>query len=382
LIRQLAREHEITLIALTKTIPIEDARLNIPQLRQFCRSVEVVPARPFDPGNIGTYKGFISPLPRSIVETFSPEMERLVDAKVKTEEYDVVVASEVSSPSIVSLLATRVEGIPIVLDALEVTVAKDAYHRQTSLRRRIRNGLIWYKLRYFTRELLRRANVCTVPSMQEKHNLLELMPEHPRIEVIPHCLDLRRYSDSFGTPEPDSLVFTGSFTYHANLDAAYYFIEQIYPLVKVNLPTAQLKIVGSTDGVNLNEWPIDKSILFTGLLQDVRSTVARSWLSVVPLRIGAGTRLKIIESMALGTPVVSTAKGAEGLDVVHGKNIMIADEPDEIASSVVRILRDSKLRERLSTEGRNLILEKYSSEVMGRKFNSLLDFVVTAYGSK
>jgi glycosyltransferase involved in cell wall biosynthesis len=86
--------------------------------------------------------------------------------------------------------------------------------------------------------------------------------------------------------------------------------------------------------------------------------------------------------MALGTPVVSTAKGAEGLDVVHGKNIMIADEPDEIASSVVRILRDSKLRERLSTEGRNLILEKYSSEVMGRKFNSLLDFVVTAYGSK
>ena len=104
--------------------------------------------------------------------------------------------------------------------------------------------------------------------------------------------------------------------------------------------------------------------------------MARSWLSVVPLRIGAGTRIKIIESLALGTPVVSTSKGAEGLEVDHGENILIADEPDEFARAVLNVLQNPGLRAKLSSEGRRLVFEKYSSEVMGRKFNSLLDKIV------
>lgn len=373
LIRELAKTHTITLISFAKTIQIEEARSHIPQLKQICREVEVVPAKHFEPDSTAAYLGFFSLKPRSIVQTFSPEMAELVDDKVQSEEYDVVVASEVSSPSVVSLIASRIGHIPIVLDGLEVTVAKDDYHKQTSIHGRIRKGLRWYKLSRFTHEVMRSARACTVPSKQEKQNLLEIMPEHPRIEVIPHCLDSSLYNDTFGPPQPGSLVFTGSFTYHANMDAAYYFLKEIYPRVKESLPGVSMKIIGNTDGVDLNEWSIDDSINFTGFIRDVRPTVAQSWLSVVPLRIGAGTRLKIIESLALGTPVVSTSKGAEGLGVEHGVNILVADEPDEFARAVVSILQNPDLREKLSSEGRRLVLEQYSSEVLGRKFNTLLD---------
>lgn len=381
LIQYLAKYHEIDLVAFTRTIPIEEARMHLPHLEQFCRSAEVVAARPFVPDSLAAYKGFVSLRPRSVVQTYNPEMAKLIEEKIRSNAYDVIVASEVSMPSVVSLLAARIDGVPKVLDALEVALAKDAYERQASPLHRIRYGLTWYKLRRFTKEMLQKSDACTVPSEQEKQNLLEIMPQHSRIEVIPHCLDLPHYAGSFGPLQPMSLTFTGSFTYHANLDAAYYFLEDIYPRVKAGLSDVSLNIVGSTDGVDLNRWHVDDSITFTGLLQDVRPTVAQSWLSVVPLRLGAGTRLKVIESMALGTPVVSTSKGAEGLEVVHGENILIADEPGEFAQAVLEILRNPRLREKLSVAGRRLVRERYSSEVMGRQFVSLLGDVVPAHGS-
>jgi glycosyltransferase involved in cell wall biosynthesis len=376
LIRQLAEHHEIDLVSLAKTISVNEARQQVPFLMQYCHTVEVTAAQPFVPGSLAAYKGFVSPKPRSIVQTYSPEMARLVNDKVRSNAYDVVVASEVGAPALVSLLACRVDGVPKVLDALEVALAKDAYEGQSSPLRRLRHGLTWFKLRRFSKEMLRQAEACTVPSKQEKQNLLEIVPKHSRIEVIPHSLDLTYYAGSFGSPKPKSLIFTGSFTYHANLDAARYFIQEIYPHIRTGLPDVTVQIAGSTDGADLSEWPVDESITFTGFLGDVRPSVAQSWLSVVPLRVGAGTRLKIIESMALGTPVVSTSKGAEGLEVTHGENILIADDPEQFAQAVVKVVQNPKLHEKLSKAGLRLVTDKYDSEVIGRDFDALLDGVV------
>ncbi|UCH58675.1 MAG: glycosyltransferase family 4 protein, partial [Anaerolineales bacterium] len=104
----------------------------------------------------------------------------------------------------------------------------------------------------------------------------------------------------------------------------------------------------------------------------IHNLIAKAWLQIVPLRVGGGTRLKIIESMALGTPVVSTSKGAEGLDVTHGKNILIADDPKAFAHAVRSVLKNADLRQSLSVEGRKLIAEKYSSDVIAQKLTSLL----------
>lgn len=382
LIRQLAKHHEIALVSFARTIPVEEARMQLPLLKEYCCSAEVVVASPFVPHSLEAYKGFVSLRPRSIVQTYSPEMARFVKDRLNSDRYDVVVASEVGPPSVVSLLASEAMGVPKVLDALEIGLAKDGYYGQASPIRRIRHGLTWFKLRRFTREVLRRSSACTVPSWQEKLNLLEIMPGHMCIEVIPHCLDLAHYAGDFGLPQAGSLIFTGSFTYGANLDAARYFFGDIYPRIKASLPEVRLQIVGSTEGVALNEFTVDDSVTFTGLLRDVRPSVTQSWVSVVPLRVGAGTRLKIIESMALGTPVVSTSKGAEGLQVVHGENILIADKPREFARAVLDILQNPTLREKLSVEGRRLVTDRYSSEVMGKRFASLLDEVVPSRGGR
>lgn len=373
LIRQLAAHHDITLLALARTIDVQEARSHIPLLKQYCRSVDVVAAKQFAPSSLPARLGFLSPQPRHVVQTYSREMERLVEEHVGACSYDVVVASEVTAPSVVSLLASKVPRVPKVLDALEVGLMKDAYCSQTSPLRRVRHGLTWFKLRRFTRGLVQQASLCTVPSHKEKQNLLDIAPAQGCVEVVPHCLDLAYYSGNFGQPERGSLVFTGSFTYHANLDAARFFLKDIYPHVKTSVADISLQIVGSTNGVALDTWPTDESVTFTGLLRDVRPTVAQSWVSVVPLRLGAGTRLKIIESMALGTPVISTRKGAEGLDVTHGENILIADDPRLFARAVVALLQDPALRTRLSHGGRKLVAEKYSAEVMGRQFTSLLE---------
>lgn len=376
LLRELATQHEITLLSFVRTFSLEEAKKNVPFLSQYCRNVKVVAARPYQPNIFNSFQGLFSRMPSSIIQTYSHEMAGLVKEATSSESYDVLVAAEVNMPYLVSQLASEAIGMPKILDSVEFALAKDAYINEISPIRRMRNGLTWLKLKNFTKSLLQKVDACTVPSELEKQNLLEIMPGYNGIKVISHSLDLTQYTGFSDHPRPNSLVYTGSFTYYANLDAAYYFLKEIYPRIKTFVPEVCTQIIGSTGNAELDKWPIDSSINFTGLIYDVRPYVAQSWLSIVPIRIGAGTRLKIIESLALGTPVVSTSKGAEGLEVTNGKNILIADTPSEFVDAVVSVLQNSGLRESLSQEGRKLVVENYSSEIMGVNFNSLLEEVV------
>ena len=373
LIKQLARKHEITLLSFAQTIPYEEAEKQVPILEQYCRSVDIIPARKYSPRSFAGYQGLFSIQPRIVAQTYSPEMERLVDKKINSESFDVIIASEVNAPSVTSLIASRINGIPKIIDALEIGIIKNDYYDEQQFIRRIRNGMTWLKLREFTRNILSNSQICTVPSAVEKQNILKIISNELDVEIVPHCVDLAYYEGPFGIPKQNSLVFTGSFTYRANEDAAFYFFELIYPQIKSKIPDVTVKVVGNTNGVDISSWPIDENVTFTGLLKDVRQTVSGSMLSVVPLRMGAGTRLKIIESMAMGTPVVSTSKGAEGLEVTHGENIIIADDPKEFASSILQVLQDRQFHERLSKAGYQLVKERYSSESLGLKFDNLLD---------
>lgn len=376
LIRELAKKHDITLLALSQTIPIEETPRSISTLETYCRSVKVVPARIFRPVGFSIYKGLFSITPRSIVQTYNDEMAQLVENALEQEIYDVVVASEVSAPSFVSLLASKIKSVPKILDAIEIELAIDAFKCQTHLQAKIRCGLTLFKLRTFTRYMMCKTNACTVPSEMEKRNLEVLSPTGYSIEVLPHSLDLEQYNSCWGMPEPNSLVFTGSFTYYPNLDAIKYFALEIFPLIRDQEPAATLKVIGNLNKVETSKFPGYASMIFTGLLQDVKSDVARSWLSIVPLRLGSGTRLKIIESMALGTPVISTSKGAEGLEVTHGENILIADTPQDFSSAVLEVLHCTLLREKLSIGGRVLVASLYNVDVMGNRFNTLLERIV------
>ncbi|MGQ9768776.1 MAG: glycosyltransferase family 4 protein, partial [Anaerolineae bacterium] len=177
-------------------------------------------------------------------------------------------------------------------------------------------------------------------------------------------------------PQPNSLVFNGSLTYSANYDAMQWFLAQVWPRIRAQVPAATLTITGSTAGVNLTGLALDDHVRLTGYVEDVRLPVAEAAVAIAPIRQGGGTRLKILEAMALGTPVVATAKGAEGLDVVDGEHLLLADDPERFAASVLRLLADDALAARLAADARRLVEGRYDWEQIGRRFVNLVEDVV------
>ncbi len=299
-------------------------------------------------------------------------MQGLVEHTGREGDFSVVIASEIATAP----YAVTLEGLPRILEEVQLATLREQYTSQSRVGRRLRYGLMWWKTRRFTAHLLRQFDGCTVASQQERANVLSIAPNCRRVVVAPNGVDLDRYKGDFGAPEPGTLVFPGALTYSANFDAMAFFLHQIFPLVKARQPEVILRITGKTNGVPLYGLPLNESVILTGYLDDVRPTVAQSWACVVPLRVGGGTRLKILEAMALGTPVVSTSKGAEGLEVTPGEDILIADEPATFADAVLLLLDDPALRAKLATNGQRLVREQYGWEQIGKKLDQLLHQVV------
>ncbi len=371
LVRALGKRHQVALLS------FGDATDQTTQASETdsCSVVGVVPRNDFHPNRIRALLGFLSPVPRSLVDTFSPEMAGVVRQQLDRSSYDVLIASQLST----AVYLPRSVRTPKIFEEVENSVIRDAYARASSRVSRFRNRLTWVKTRRHIRRVVRQFDVCTVVSELERTLLHEVAPNYNRVEVIPNGVDLEWLHSNGAKPEPETLVFNGALTYSANYDAMRYFLADVWPRVKAIEPVVSLKITGRTDGVGLDLSSGD-GVRFTGYLPDVRPTVAGAWACVVPIRIGGGTRVKILEAMALGTPVIATSKGAEGLDVMHGENILIADNPAQFASETVRLLRDPTLRARLAANARRLVEEKYNWRSIGDRFSSLVESVASRRG--
>ena len=195
-------------------------------------------------------------------------------------------------------------------------------------------------------------------------------------------MDLGWYSGVEAHPQADTLIFNGALTYFANYQAMAYFLERIYPLIRAECPQVRLAITGRTEGVALAALRADESVTFTGYLSDIRPLVAGSSVCIAPLLEGGGTRLKILEAMALGTPVVATSKGTEGLGATHGEHLLIADDPAEFARHTIALLKDAELRARLAVQARAFVQARYDWEPIGRQFTALVERVVERQGAK
>jgi len=149
-----------------------------------------------------------------------------------------------------------------------------------------------------------------------------------------------------------------------------WFLEKVYPLILEHVSDTQLVITG--DHANL-PLPMAKNIHLTGYVQDIKSLIASSDASIVPIWSGGGTRLKILEAMALGTPVVSTSKGAEGLFAANGRSILVADEPERFASGVTRILLDKQFGRQLASNGLQLVKKQYDWAQMMPRFLQMIE---------
>ena len=224
----------------------------------------------------------------------------------------------------------------------------------------------------FTASVAARHDACTVVSDGEQTSLESFLPAGAMVRVVPNGADVQGQRGDFGDPEPDSLVYPGALTYHANLNAMEYFLERIFPLLRSRRPAVILRITGEPGRAGRRLVARrGAGVVLTGPLEDVRPCVATSRACVIPLRIGGGTRVKILEAMALGTPVVATPKGAEGLHVADGNDLLIARPPEDFAVAVRRLLEDDSLRWRIADTARRTVAEQYDWRLCLRPLEAL-----------
>jgi glycosyltransferase involved in cell wall biosynthesis len=168
------------------------------------------------------------------------------------------------------------------------------------------------------------------------------------------------------------MIYSGALSYSANFDAVAYFLAEIFSRIRREYPQAKLYVTGKLDGVPVEQLPQQDGVEFTGYVDDIQAKVAESEVCVVPLRVGGGTRLKVLEALALGTPVVSTSKGVEGLEASDGEEVLISDDPQGFAHAVGRLFDDKELYEKLARNGRSLVEAHYNWEYIGEQLNNFI----------
>jgi len=366
LLRGLARQHEVTLLSFADQPEVEP---NAPEIQALCREVQVVPWKPFEAQSWRARLGFFSLTPRSVIDTFSPEMKQRIEQTLAARDYDLVIASELGAAG----YGPYFQGLAALFEEVEVGVLYERFAHASSAWSRFRHGLTWAKQRRYLARLLRYFRACTVASEAERQLVSRAAPAYKSIEVIPNCINLADYKDVHETPQPNSLIFTGPFRYFANHDAMTWFLQEVYPRVQAQAPEVSLTITG--DHANL-PLPPAENVTLTGFVAEVRPLVASAWASLAPMRVGGGTRLKILEAMALGTPVVATSKGAEGLDVQPGEHLLIADTAEAFAAAVLRLLQEPGLRQRLADKAYQVVCEKYDWAATMPRFLGLVERMV------
>src|SRR4029077_8009506 len=222
--------------------------------------------------------------------------------------------------------------------------------------------------------LLDTCTMHTVTSERERQKLLARRPG-ANIQVIPNGVDTSFYTAekiaeachrSGQSDSKQTILFVGYMTYHANIDAVTSFSRMAWPEIARNHPDLQFTIVGRDPAPEVRALNSDR-IRVTGTVDDVRPFYASAVAVVVPLRSGSGTRLKILEAMAAGVPVVSTRLGAEGIDAEDGVHILLADSGPEIAAAISRIVSSTDTRNRLTTAARALVATRYDWSVIGER---------------
>ena len=365
LLRGLNQVHDVTLLSFADQPNVSP---EAPELQSICKDVHIVPWREFDPNRWRARLAFFSLKPRSVVDTFSEEMAQKITALLKAQKFDLIIASQFPMAAYFPYFGN----VPALFEELELGLSYgDAHDPKGGWKKRLRHTLTWFKLRRYFSQLLDVFQACTVVSEKECQLLQQIFPAHKKdLLVLPNCVNVKGYENIHVEPKPNQLVFTGSFRYHTNYEAMLWFVRDVFPMVLEKVPQAQLVITGDNAGL---AFPSSPNVALAGYVDDIASLIASSTVSLAPLWSGGGTRLKILEAMAIGTPVVATSKGAEGLDIISGEHLFVADDPRQFAEHVIRLLGENGLREKISSNARNFVGANYDWEKVMPKLFRLLE---------
>jgi glycosyltransferase involved in cell wall biosynthesis len=191
--------------------------------------------------------------------------------------------------------------------------------------------------------------------------------------IVPNVVNAAKLAAIHRQGDEPALLFIGDFNYHPNSQAAEFFVTKVWPVIRAKVPAARLWLVGSNRQAKILAWNSHDGISVTGAVDSVTPYLERAMISIAPLLVGVGTRLKILEALGVGLPVVTTTIGVEGIDARDGSDLLVADAPEDFAGQCIRLLEDGSLRARLAAAGKHLIKEKYDISVMAKSIDACYD---------
>jgi len=361
---ELARRHDLTAVMLVDNeFDAEECRKT---MQAYCRDVVLVP-KPYGGGGLAKRLLQLQALAstRSWERWLAsvPAMQRALDRVLRAERFDLV-NLEFSFLGECNLCqAPRNERLPRLVVAshnIDYELARQYARDGRSLAHRLYAGVNWRKLRREELGTYRDADGVYLCSAEDERRLLDEIPG-ARTAVIPNAADVDYYKPRPTDPPPDgrTVLFFGLLSYAPNVDGVMHFVQKIWPRVVEAHPEARFKIIGGRPPRSL-QLLAGPRVELTGFVPDLRPHLAAAAAVVVPLRLGGGTRLKVVEAMAMGKAIVSTALGSEGIEAIPGRDLLIEDQPEAFADALNRLFDDPELAARIGQSARSLAVERYS----------------------
>jgi polysaccharide biosynthesis protein PslH len=310
------------------------------------------------------FANLFSLYPFSVTKHYSKRFQEAVNSLLEKAEWDLIQCEwtpyarflPLRSPAPTLVMTHNVESEILKRRALHARnpFAKSFFRMQE-----------WKMRRFERRALLRASAVAAVTTPDVE---MERSWGVASISLIPNGVDLELYSPGLQDEREDEILILGSLDWYANVDALNYFLDDIFPLIRAHRPQVRLQVVGRRppEAVRARLSQV-VGVDFVGEVEDTKSYFQRASVVVVPLRIGGGSRIKILEALACGKAVVSTAVGAEGLEVVDGEHLAIADSPQEFAARVAELLEAKDKRRCLGDQGRLLVQRRYGWDGIASK---------------
>jgi sugar transferase (PEP-CTERM/EpsH1 system associated) len=373
-IKYLARRgHQLTLLALE---PPNEDRSGLDSLRAWCHWVRTVPLPRWRTLWNGL-RTLPSQTPFQAAYSRSPAMADLIQQTQAETIFDVAHVEHLRGAE----LSSAVSGIPVVFDSVDsiALLFERVRHSGPTWRSRLLARLDLPRTRRYEGRLLERYARVLLTSPHDRDALAELSTApggDDRLVIVPNGVDLDYFTPLDVPRDPATLIFTGKMSYHANIAAAVNLIAEVMPLVWQQLPPVRLTIAGKDPPDHLVSLADDERITVTGTVPDLRPYLAQATIAVSPMRYGVGIQNKVLEAMAMATPVISTPQALSALQVQVGQEALVADTPQAIAKAVVTMLTNDALREHIGRAGRRYVETHHDWNVVAEKLENVYREVI------
>jgi glycosyltransferase involved in cell wall biosynthesis len=380
LLRELSNWNEVSAFSLVQS---RKELENTGDLNQFCQNVwgvlpqNKLPEAFFDGKRRvkDVVAGLFLPKPQFFYGKPSPNVVNELRSHIEEENFDVVVIEHLSMSNYVwdSIGKSKQPLWVLSQENVESLIQKQHISLANGWVGRLRKIIYYRSFIRFESYACKRYDHVLMVSENDRRDLLKYAPSLPpaQVSLLPNGVDVSNYDIGNVEPQENTLIYNGAITYNANYDAVQFFLREILPIIQREIPQVKVKITGKTTGADLDSLPLNENVIFTGYVSDIRPVIKSSTACIVPLQVGGGTRLKILEALALGTPVVTTSKGAEGLDMRSGRDLLVADSPADFARAVIRVLYEPELRDQLRVNGRKAV-EAYDSYNIAENLHKFL----------